>query len=225
MSIINQLALVKANIPEKVTLVAVSKTKPDQYLMEAYDAGQRILGENKVQELVGKHERLPKDIIWHMIGHLQSNKVKYIAPFVSLIHAVDSIKLLKEINKEAKKNNRIIDCLIQLHIADEDSKFGFVPQNIEDSIKEIGSKDWQNIRIVGLMGMATFTNDIEQIRKEFKTLKTSFDQLKAGILKGNSNFKTISMGMSGDYKIAIEEGSTMVRVGSTIFGARNLAKV
>lgn len=221
MSISSQLAQVKANIPEQVTLVAVSKTKPDEDLMEAYVAGQRILGENKVQELVGKYERLPKDIIWHMIGHLQSNKVKYIAPFVSLIHAVDSIKLLKEINKEAKKNNRIIDCLIQLHIADEDSKFGFIPQNIEDSIKDIETKDWQNIRIVGLMGMATFTDDKEQIRQEFKTLKTSFDQLKADVLKGNTDFKTISMGMSGDYQLAIEEGSTMVRVGSTIFGARN----
>ena len=221
MSIANQFKEIQENIPEQVTLVAVSKTKPDEDLMEAYQAGARILGENKVQELVGKHERLPKDIEWHMIGHLQSNKVKYIAPFVSLIHAVDSIKLLKEINKEAKKNNRIIDCLIQLHIANEDSKFGFNAENIEEIIRDIKTKDWQNVRIIGLMGMATFTNDKEQIRQEFKTLKQSFDQLKINIYNSNSDFKEISMGMSGDYQIAIEEGSTMVRVGSSIFGVRN----
>jgi len=221
MSIANQFKEIQENIPEQVTLVAVSKTKPDEDLMEAYQAGARILGENKVQELVGKHERLPKDIEWHMIGHLQSNKVKYIAPFVSLIHAVDSIKLLKEINKEAKKNNRIIDCLIQLHIANEDSKFGFNAENIEEIIRDIKTKNWQNVRIIGLMGMATFTNDKEQIRQEFKTLKQSFDQLKINIYNSNSDFKEISMGMSGDYQIAIEEGSTMVRVGSSIFGVRN----
>lgn len=224
MSIKSQLEQVKANIPEQVTLVAVSKTKPDENLMEAYEAGQRILGENKVQELVGKSERLPKDIIWHMIGHLQSNKVKYIAPFVSLIHAVDSQKLLKEINKEAKKNDRVIDCLIQLHIAEEENKFGFSPENIEEQISEIKAKDWQNIRIVGLMGMATFTDNQEQIRMEFRTLKQSFERLKETAFAGDDAFKTISMGMSGDYQMAIEEGSTMVRVGSTIFGARNYAK-
>lgn len=221
MSIAKQLESVQKNIPEQVTLVAVSKTKPDEDLLEAYSAGVRIMGENKVQELVGKYERLPKDIEWHMIGHLQSNKVKYIAPFVSLIHAVDSLKLLKEINKEAKKNNRTIDCLIQLHVADEESKFGFNPNNIQDIIAEILNKDWQNIRIVGLMGMATFTDNKEQIRREFRTLKQSFDKLRSDIYKNNSNFSTLSMGMSGDYKLAIEEGSTMVRIGSTIFGARN----
>ncbi len=221
MSIANQLKKVQENIPQEVTLVAVSKTKPDEDLMEAYQAGARILGENKVQELVGKFERLPKDIEWHMIGHLQSNKVKYIAPFVSLIHAVDSLKLLKEINKEAKKNDRIIDCLIQLHIANEDSKFGFNPSNIDEVIKEVNSKDWGNIRILGLMGMATFTDDKKQVRQEFRTLKQSFDQIKATVYKNKPDFNTISMGMSGDYRIAIEEGSTMVRVGSTIFGARN----
>ena len=171
MSIANQFQKIQESIPKHVTLVAVSKTKPDEDLMEAYQAGARILAENKVQELVGKHERLPKDIDWHMIGHLQSNKVKYIAPFVSLIHAVDSLKLLKEINKEAKKNDRIIDCLIQLHIADEDSKFGFNAENIEEIIQDIENKDWQNIRIVGLMGMATFTDNKAQIQQEFKSLK------------------------------------------------------
>jgi len=221
MSIANQLKEIQGNLPKHVTLVAVSKTKPDEDLMEAYEAGARILGENKVQELVGKYERLPKDIQWHMIGHLQSNKVKYIAPFVSLIHAVDSLKLLKEINKEAKKNDRIIDCLIQLHIAQEESKFGFNAENIEEIIQEIQSKDWQNIRIRGLMGMATFTDNTEQIRQEFRSLRQSFDKLKTELLKDNTEFNTISMGMSGDYKIAIEEGSTMVRIGSTIFGARN----
>ncbi len=221
MSIAKQLKKVQENIPKGVTLVAVSKTKPDEDLMQAYEAGARILGENKVQELVGKYERLPKDIQWHMIGHLQTNKVKYIAPFVSLIHAIDSLKLLKEINKEAKKNDRIIDCLIQLHIADEDSKFGFNPNNIEEIVNEIRAQEWNNIRILGLMGMATFTDDEQQVHREFRTLKQSFDQLKATLYKDSPTFNTISMGMSGDYKIAIEEGSTMVRVGSTIFGARN----
>ena len=221
MSIASQYKKIQDSLPESVTLVSVSKTKPDEDLMEVYQAGARILGENKVQELVGKYERLPKDIVWHMIGHLQSNKVKYIAPFVSLIHAVDSVKLLKEINKEAKKNDRVIDCLIQLHIAQEESKFGFNAENIEEIIQEIQSKDWQNIRIRGLMGMATFTDNTEQIRQEFRSLKQSFDKLKTELLKDNTEFNTISMGMSGDYKIAIEEGSTMVRIGSTIFGARN----
>lgn len=221
MSIQNQLANVKKNIPEHVTLVAVSKTKPDEELMQAYDAGQRILGENKVQELVGKYERLPKDIVWHMIGHLQSNKVKFIAPFVSLIHAVDSPKLLKEINKEAKKNDRVIDCLVQLHIADESTKFGFSPEEVEEFLKSDQVKSFENIRIVGLMGMATFTDDTDQIRSEFGVLKQTFDKLKTDLLKDQAEFSTISMGMSGDYQLAIEEGSTMVRVGSTIFGVRN----
>ena len=221
MSIKDQFEKIQKSIPEEVTLVAVSKTKPDEDLMEAYRAGARIFGENKVQELVGKHERLPKDIEWHMIGHLQSNKVKYIAPFVSLIHAVDSLKLLKEINKEARKNERSIDCLIQLHIAQEDSKFGFNPENIEAVMSEIVANNWENIKVVGLMGMATFTDNETQIRQEFKTLRNSFEQLKSGIQKNNPDFKTISMGMSGDYQIAIEEGSTMVRVGSRIFGLRN----
>lgn len=224
MSIINQLNKVKANIPEHVTLVAVSKTKPDEVLMQAYESGQRIFGENKVQEMLGKFERLPKDIEWHMIGHLQSNKVKFIAPFISLIHAVDSLKLLKEIDKEAQKHNRIIDCLIQMHIAEEDSKFGLNPSNIDKAIEGMLAENLRNVSIVGLMGMATFTDNQEQIRMEFRTLKQSFDQLKAGWFKNHSEFKIISMGMSGDYQLAIEEGATMVRIGSTIFGERDYAK-
>jgi len=221
MSIKKQLVEIKNTIPKEVTLVAVSKTKPDEDLIQAYETGQRIFGENKVQELAGKFERLPKDIQWHMIGHLQSNKVKYIAPFVSLIHAVDSVKLLKEINKQAKNNNRIIDCLLQLHIAEEENKFGFSTEEIFQVVEEIKDKDWRNIRIVGLMGMATFTDDLEQIRREFKDLKLNFEQVKTTLFQEYQDFKHISMGMSGDYKIAIEEGSTMVRVGSSIFGARN----
>lgn len=224
MSISNQLNQIKNHIPKNVTLVAVSKTKPDEDLMEAYEAGQRVLGENKVQELVGKYERLPKDIVWHMIGHLQSNKVKYIAPFVSLIHAVDSLKLLKEINKEAKKNDRVIDCLIQLHIAEEENKFGFSAENIDGVIEEVRTKDWRNIRIVGLMGMATYTDNTQQIRNEFRSLKLSFEHLKTNYFAEQPEFEIISMGMSGDYQIAIEEGSNMIRVGSTIFGARNYTK-
>ena len=221
MSIKSQLEEIRNSIPKQVTLVAVSKTKPDEDLIEAYETGQRILGENKVQELAGKYERLAKDIQWHMIGHLQSNKVKYIAPFVSLIHAVDSVKLLKEINKQAKNNNRTIDCLLQLHIAEEENKFGFSPDESKNIVEEIESKAWQNIRIIGLMGMATFTEDQSQIRREFKTMKLEFDKLKASVFKNQESFIHISMGMSGDYKIAIEEGSTMVRVGSSIFGSRN----
>ncbi len=216
---------VRASLPENVCLVAVSKTKPDEDLMEAYQAGQRIFGENKVQELVGKAERLPKDIEWHMIGHLQTNKVKYIAPFVSLIHAVDSFKLLKTINKEAKKNNRIIPCLLQMHIADEEAKFGFAPQEVEELFDESSFADLQNVQIAGVMGMATYTDNQEQIRAEFSTLKQIFEHLKTKVFADNPNFKTISMGMSGDYTIAIEEGSNMVRIGSTIFGQRNYAKV
>ncbi len=216
---------VKASLPDSVSLVAVSKTKPDEDLMEAYKTGQRVFGENKVQELVGKAERLPKDIEWHMIGHLQSNKVKYIAPFVSLIHAVDSFKLLKIIDKEAKKNGRVIPCLLQMHIADELAKFGFEPQEVEALFDQSHFQDLQNVRIVGVMGMATNTDNQTQIRSEFASLKQIFDYLKAQVFKENPEFKTISMGMSGDYAIAIEEGSNMVRIGSTIFGQRNYTKV
>lgn len=208
---------IKQQIGQNVQLVAVSKTKPVELLMEAYNAGQRIFGENKVQEMVAKHEQMPNDIEWHMIGHLQSNKVKYIAPFVSLIHAVDSLKLLETINKEALKNNRIINCLLQIYIADEETKFGLDETELNTLIESETYKQMQNIKIVGLMGMATNTDDENKIRNEFKKLRSLF---------GNSRFtnydlRILSMGMSSDYKIAVEEGSTMVRVGSLIFGDRN----
>jgi len=207
---------IKQQIGQNVQLVAVSKTKPIEMLMEAYNTGQRIFGENKVQEMVAKYEQLPKDIEWHLIGHLQSNKVKYIAPFVSLIHAVDSLKLLETINKEAIKNNRVIDCLLQIYIADEETKFGLDETELDALIESDTYNQMQNIRIVGLMGMATNTEDENKIRNEFRKLKTLFN--KFSIL--NSQFSILSMGMSSDYIIAVEEGSTMVRVGSSIFGER-----
>ncbi len=212
---------IKQNLPPEVKLVAVSKTKPNELLMEAYEAGQRIFGENRVPELTQKHEDLPKDIEWHMIGHLQRNKVKYIAPFVSLIHGVDSFRLLKEINKEAKKNNRIQNVLLQFHIAQESTKFGFDLTEAKEMIQSEDFQELENINYLGVMGMATFTENQDQVRKEFKSLKGIFDQLKTDFFSDHADFKEISMGMSGDYKIAIEEGSTMVRVGSSIFGSRN----
>jgi|21_taG_2_1085346.scaffolds.fasta_scaffold10215_4 hypothetical protein len=224
MNITKNLQQIKASIPEHVTLVAISKTKSNEAILEAYQTGQRIFGENKVQELTEKYESLPKDIEWHMIGHLQSNKVKYIAPFVSLIHGVDSFKLLKEINKRAAQNERVINCLLQIHIAEEDTKFGFDEKEVIELIKSEAFQDLKNIKIVGLMGMATFTDDENQIRKEFKGLKNLFDKLLTLSTQGTlSTFKlsTLSMGMSGDYQLAIEEGSTMIRVGSSIFGERN----
>ncbi|PWJ36001.1 YggS family pyridoxal phosphate-dependent enzyme [Sediminitomix flava] len=203
-------------------LVAVSKTKPVELLQEAYDHGVRIFGENKVQELAQKFEVLPKDIEWHMIGHLQSNKVKYIAPFVSLIHAVDSLKLLKEINKRAKQNNRVINCLLQMHIADEETKFGLDKAELLELLNNDEFAQFENIKIVGLMGMATNTDNEEQVRSEFRGLKNLFEELKAQENNfPNCAFSEISMGMSGDYQIAMEEGSTMIRVGSSIFGHRN----
>ena len=210
----------KQILPESVQLVAVSKTKPNEDIIQAYQAGQRIFGENKVQEMVDKYESLPKDIQWHLIGHLQTNKVKYIAPFVTLIHAVDSLKLLKEINKEAKKNNRIIDCLLQFHIADEDTKFGLTFEEATEILESKEFIEMENVSIVGLMGMASFVEDEEQIRDEFKTLYNYFQVIKSHHFKFNESFKEISMGMSGDYQIAIEEGSTLVRIGSSIFGGR-----
>jgi pyridoxal phosphate enzyme (YggS family) len=222
MSITAQLNQIKGTLPNQVTLVAVSKTKPNDQLMVAYDAGQRVFGENKVQELAQKYEDLPKDIEWHMIGHLQRNKVKYIAPFVNLIHAVDSEKLLKEINKQGKKNNRIINVLLQIHIAQEENKFGFNESEISTFLNSQSLSTYQNIQIIGLMGMATNTKTKEQVAKEFGYLKSLFDKLKATDFKESKYFQEISMGMSGDYKIAIEQGSTMVRVGSSIFGARNI---
>jgi pyridoxal phosphate enzyme (YggS family) len=212
---------IRQGIPDNVTLVAVSKTKPVSDLLEAYDNGQLIFGENKAQELVLKAQELPKDIEWHMIGHLQTNKVKIIAPFVHLIHAVDSIKLLKEINKQAAKNKRIIRCLLQFHIAKEESKFGMDFVTVKNLLGSNDFIEMQNISIVGLMGMATFTDNKEQIRDEFRSLEGYFQIVKSHFFKFNDAFEHISMGMSGDYKIAIEEGSTMVRIGSSIFGARN----
>ena len=220
MSIQNKLNNLRLSIPNQVTLVAVSKTKPISMIEEAYQTNQRHFGENKVQDLVDKHDYLPKDIKWHFIGHLQTNKVKYIAPFVHLIHAVDSYKLLKEINKQALKNNRIINILLQFHIAKEDSKFGF---EINDCQTVLNSKEFstlKNIQIVGVMGMATFTDNILQIELEFETLKNYFKTLKNTFFKTQDSFNELSMGMSGDYKIAIQKGSTMVRVGSSIFGNR-----
>ncbi len=217
MSIKQNLNTIQQSLPEHVTLVAVSKTKPISDLMEAYNAGQRIFGENKIQEMTDKYQEMPKDIKWHMIGHVQRNKVKYMAEFVNLIHGVESFKLLKEINKQAKKHDRVIDCLLQIKIASEESKFGMSP---EDAAALLQSEDFsalKNVNVTGVMGMATFTEDQEQIRQEFNLLKSTFDSLKAI----HSNLKTISMGMSGDYQLAIDCGSTMVRVGSSIFGARN----
>lgn len=209
-----------SGLPKNVTLVAVSKTKPVEDIQQAYNAGQRIFGENKVQEMTSKYEVLPKDIQWHLIGHLQTNKVKYIAPYVSLIHSIDSEKLLREVNKEAKKNNRIISCLLQFHIAEEETKFGFSFDEAKELIESEAFLNFQNIQIVGIMGMASFTENEQQIRNEFQTLHDYFQVLKSHYFKFNPDFKEISMGMSGDYKIAIEHGSTMIRVGSTIFGHR-----
>lgn len=221
MSIKTNLQNIKKTVPEHVTLVAVSKTKPVSDLLEAYNAGQRVFGENKIQEMVDKHDTMPKDIEWHMIGHIQRNKVKYMAPFVSLIHGVDNFKLLKEINKQAEKHDRIIDCLFQIKIASEESKFGMT---IEEAIAITNSDEFsalKNIRITGVMGMATFTNDKTEVKKEFTLLKSIFNTLKK---QKTHNFKPeiISMGMSGDYTLAIECGSTMVRVGSSIFGSREV---
>ena len=216
MPIAQNLTEIKLQLPAHVTLVAVSKTKPVADLMEAYHAGQRIFGENYVQELVEKHEALPKNIQWHFIGHLQSRKVKQLAPFVSLIHGVDSFKLLQEINKQAANNNRIIDCLLQIHIADEETKFGLDEEELNDIVTSEEFNTLKNIRIVGLMGMATFTENQNQIEKEFNHLKTIFDKLRTQ----NSELKTLSMGMSGDFPLAISCGSTMVRIGSSIFGSR-----
>jgi pyridoxal phosphate enzyme (YggS family) len=219
MSVKDNLTNIKSELPEGVTLVAVSKTKPNEDIMEAYEAGQRVFGENKVQEMVQKWEDLPKDIEWHMIGHVQRNKVKYMAEFVSLIHGVDSPRLLKEINKQAKKHDRVIPCLLQIHIAEEDTKFGLDKAELHELIDSEEFKALEHIKIVGLMGMATFTDDMNQVRREFAQLKSMYDDLKTKL----TDINILSMGMSGDYTVAIEEGSTMVRIGSSIFGARNYA--
>jgi pyridoxal phosphate enzyme (YggS family) len=221
MSITENLIEIKSSLPPHVTLVAVSKTKPVADLMEAYTAGQRIFGENKIQEMTEKWEQMPKDIQWQMIGHVQSNKVKYMIPYVRLIHGVDSLKLLKEINRLAAKWRKKVDCLLQIHIAEEDTKFGLDEQELEEMLKQVQhDKDqFANIKIVGLMGMATFTDDQIQIKREFLHLKTIFDK-HSQLTTDNCELSTLSMGMSGDYQLAIECGSTMVRIGSSIFGVR-----
>jgi len=222
MSIAENLLSIKNNLPEHVTLVAVSKTKPVADLMEAYNAGQRIFGENKIQEMTEKWEEMPKDIQWHMIGHVQTNKVKFMAEYVSLIHGVDSLKLLQEINKQAQKYDRVIDCLLQIHIAEEETKFGLDEEELNEILDFIQNdkEGMKNIRIVGLMGMATFTDNQNQIKKEFTHLKSLFDKVNQ-LATPNFQLLTLSMGMSGDYKLAIDCGSTMIRVGSSIFGGRN----
>lgn len=221
MNIKNNLTNLRQTLPKGCTLIAVSKTQPATAIEEAYAAGQRHFGENKAQELASKYEILPRDIQWHMIGHLQTNKVKYIAPFVFRIHSVDSIKLLEEINKQGIRCNRTIDCLLQVHISREDTKFGFSESELSEVIDSGKIGSLQSVAIKGLMGMATFTDDIEQVRSEFKSLKTIFDRLKQSELPENITMDELSTGMSGDYKIALEEGSTMIRLGTAIFGQRN----
>ena len=220
MTIENNLNKIYSTLPDDVKLVAVSKTKSNEAILEAYEVGQRIFGENKVQELVRKWETLPKDIEWHFIGHLQSNKVRSIAPFISMVHSVDSLKILKTINDEAKLAGRVIPCLLQFHIASEESKFGFSVDEVIQLLTDLKSSDFENVTISGVMGMATYTDDEVQIKKEFSVLLDIFQKLKAVFFQGNDNFREISMGMSSDYLIAIESGSTMVRIGSTIFGDR-----
>jgi hypothetical protein len=219
MPIAQNLLPIKSTLPEHVTLVAVSKTKPISDLMQAYEVGQRIFGENKIQEMAEKWEAMPKDIQWHMIGHVQTNKVKFMAPFVNLIHGVDSLKLLQEIDKQAKKNDRIIDCLLQMHIAEEETKFGLAEEELNEILSPENLSKMKNIRIIGLMGMATFTDNQTQVKKEFVHLKSIFDSNQI-MNTANCKLETLSMGMSGDYKLAIDNGSTMVRIGSSIFGER-----
>jgi len=220
MNIKNNINILTQNLAAGCRLIAVSKTKPVEMIQEAYDAGQRLFGENRVQELASKFDVLPKDIEWHMIGHLQSNKVKMMASFVHLIHSVDSVNLLAEIDRQAAKVGRKIQCLLQVHIAKEETKFGFSPEELQESFQQQAFDKFVNVQIVGLMGMATFTNDHDQVRSEFRSLRKLFDSLKTTSLPSNTSMKELSMGMSGDYKIAMEEGSTLIRVGSAIFGSR-----
>ncbi|MEA4982760.1 MAG: YggS family pyridoxal phosphate-dependent enzyme [Paludibacter sp.] len=220
MSVAQNLKFIKKNIPENVTLVCVSKFHPETALMEAYNAGERVFGESRVQELTEKYNHLPKDIQWHFIGHLQTNKVKFIVPFVSLIHGVDSFKLLAEINKQAEKINRKINCLLQVHIATEESKFGFSAEELMELFESKNIRSLEFINVRGLMAMATFTDNQEQIKNEFLGLKKLFEMIKENYEVNNSDFSEISMGMSDDYKLAIQAGSTMVRIGSSIFGHR-----
>ena len=221
MKISENLHKIKNQIPQNVKLIAVSKTKPNKDILEAYNSGHKFFGENKVQDLVKKQEELPKDIEWHYIGHLQRNKVKNIAPFVSLIHAVDSLRLLQKINEEAEKNNRSLNCLLQMHIADESSKFGLDINELKEILSSEEYSSMNRIKIVGLMGMATYTEDKAIIKKEFDYLKKCFCDIKNEFFGKSDDFKEISMGMSGDYDIAVESGSTMIRIGSIIFGERN----
>ncbi|MCK9219097.1 MAG: YggS family pyridoxal phosphate-dependent enzyme [Bacteroidales bacterium] len=221
MGIAQNLSNLRQLIPSQVSIIAVSKTKPASCILEAYNAGQRKFGENKAQELAIKHNELPKDIEWHFIGHLQKNKVKLISPFVRLIHSVDSLPILLEINKEAEKNHRIIDCLLQFHISKEMTKFGLNFQEAGDLLNSPSYTKLSGIRITGVMGMSSFSDDLQLIRQEFHTLKQYFDLLRSGFFKNSEDFNEISMGMSGDFQIAIEEGSTMVRIGTTIFGERH----
>jgi pyridoxal phosphate enzyme (YggS family) len=221
MEIQKRITKIKKSIPKNVTLVAVSKTKPIADLQEAYDAGQRVFGENKIQEMVDKFDILPKDIKWHMIGHLQSNKVKYMAHFVDLIHGIDKFKTLKEINKQAKKHDRVINCLLQARIAKEETKFGLSFEDIESILQSSELVALENVKIIGLMGMATFTENEVQLKEEFTSLKNFFDVQQLKTVTKNCNLQTLSMGMSGDYNLAIDHGSSMIRVGSSIFGNRN----
>ncbi len=219
--IANNLNALRIHIPERVKIIAVSKTHTAEEIMQAYRAGQRQFGENRVQEICAKQPLLPSDIEWHFVGHLQTNKVKYIAPFISIIHSVDSSRLLKEINREAAKNTRIIKCLLQFHIAAEETKYGF---DLDEALACISSDEctrMNNVEIIGVMGMATFTDDMDQVRREFRNLRHYFDRLKADRFSGMDSFNEISMGMSGDYPVAIAEGSTMVRIGTAVFGERN----
>jgi PLP dependent protein len=213
--------ILKHHIPSTVKLVAVSKTKPVADILEAYNTGQKSFGENRVQELLNKKDLLPEDIEWHLIGHLQTNKIRYVVPFISMIQSIDSFKLLSAVNNEALKINRVVDCLLQIHIASEETKFGFSMHNLTEDLQSDKMLNLRNVRICGIMGMATFTSDNEQVKKEFRYLKDCYDSLKSSFFRSNACFKEISMGMSGDYKLAIEEGSTMVRIGSLIFGERN----
>ena len=224
MGIAENLQKIREQVPERVGLVAVSKTKPDEVILEAYRAGHRDFGENKVQDLVAKQDRLPADIRWHMIGHLQSNKVKYLASFVYMIHGVDSLKLLSVINREGAKHHRVIDCLLQIHIASEDTKFGLTEEELTDLLDSDTFQELRHVRIRGLMGMASYTENSDQIREEFRHLKRIFDRLKEKRFSGQDSFDQLSCGMSGDYDLAIEEGSNLVRIGSLIFGPRNYSK-
>lgn len=219
--IISNISSLRSELPSSVKLIAVSKTKSVHDIMEAYNAGQRNFGENRVQELLDKKDHVPADVEWHLIGHLQTNKVKYVVPFISMIQSVDSLKLLNAINNEASKINKVVNCLLQIHIAEEETKYGFSMSEIESAVSDRGFGELKFVRICGVMGMATYTEDFSQVRKEFSSLREYFKILKEGYFNSETHFREISMGMSGDYKIALEEGSTMVRIGSLLFGERH----